>query len=161
MSAGQNPSVLSVLFGNTNAFPNEGVVIGTTVETQHLGAGKLTWFFGDPSDSIASYVAMAHDATNAIVVVPIQGHTDRQLTSPLILSKSQVIGRAAPVTGAVGRVSVDAGLVLGVDMLAGPPGADASTVPLTLWTAPTSGTSSLFDPGAIIFFPPTPTRAVW
>jgi hypothetical protein len=146
VSAGDHPSSFSVLYGNAGGYPSDPLPVGAVTATESLSAGEVTWFFGDPSDSIASFVAMAYDAKGQLVVVPVQGHSDRQLTSPFVLtiSKAPLFGRSVPLIGATSIIPTDAGPRTAVSMLATPPvepmdgGADAEVLPLSVWSALTN-----------------------
>lgn len=140
-----SPSSISVLYGNAASYPSDPVALGDVTTTLHVAAAKLSWFFGEPNDSIASLIVMGRDTASNVVVIPVKGSSDRQLTSPLVLTDStnQLNNRDAPLAGAVGTVLAPTtkGLAKSVTVIASPPGApdaSATAIPLRLWTAPAS-----------------------
>jgi hypothetical protein len=125
-------------------------LLGDLINTQHVAAGHLTWVFGDPPDTIESLVITAVDTNSRLSIVPIQGHADRQLTSPFLLSGLPTAQpgtqtntfqylRSPPITGTLANVpiSVDAGVYDASLVMLGTSTPDAgSPFGLQIWTAP-------------------------
>jgi hypothetical protein len=146
---------LYVLWGTQGGFPAAPVAVGSVREARHLATGRITWLFGDPPDNVASAIAVGADETGtALSVIPIQGHTNRQLTSPFTVQSTLDGGlpgaSALPLNGAIGLVQLDGGLVPGVTVLASPPTLDAGSLTLQTWTAPATSPSQTFDSTTLI-----------
>ena len=148
-------STVSVLYGNAASYPSDPVALGAVTTTLHLATAKLSWFFGEPNDAIASIVVMGRDAQGNVVVIPVKGSSDRQLVSPLVLTSStnQLSNRDAPLAGAVGvvRAPTTNGLARSVTAIAAAPtDAGDPTLSLRLWTAPTSDDIALLDTNLLV-----------
>lgn len=146
---GVTPATISVLFGQTGGgYPSEPATIGTLSKVTHLATGHVTWFFGDQPDLVASAIAIDHSALG-LEVVALQGHGDRQITSPFILPASQnsVTDRILPLSGALTNFpQLDASL-MSVLTQAG----DASAaLSMNLWAIPVNEPQifDLANPGA-------------
>lgn len=157
VASGPGAATLSIMWGNYAAYPNEPVAMGTVGQSQHLASGKFTWFFGEPSDSLAAFVDMTTDPQNldaGISVVPIRGRADRQLTAPFVLSTGTTLGdRSNPLFGTTSAVPNDAGVIVpSVSMVAAKPQGDASldALPMTLWTAHGTSGGGVLDPIDVI-----------
>jgi hypothetical protein len=99
-------------------------------------------------------IAPLSSVPTMIAIIPVQGHTNRQLTSPFTLSAPLDSGLAAapslPLNGATGLVPFDGGLVTGVTMLAAPLTLDAGTLTLSTWSAPATSASQTFESATLV-----------
>jgi hypothetical protein len=155
-SANQGGSdTLYVLWGAQGGFPSAPVTVGSVHAVQHLSTGRITWLFGDTPDNVASAMVVGLDESGATTIIPIQGHTNRQLTSPFTLSTADDSGAptslaSLPLNGAIGVEPFDGGLVPSVTMLASDPTFDASALALTTWMAPATNSTQTFESASLV-----------